>query len=137
MEQLDIAIIGAGWHGLPMGLTYREACPNAKVDIFDWAASIGGTWAKERLYTGLKTNNLLGTYEFSDFPMSPERFDVTPGHHIPGYAVHDYRTQFAEHFYLTPQIRLKQKVGLAELLKGGNWHLAPAIGIYSDREIGR
>ena len=59
-----------------MGKTYLEASPDAKMVIFDGAASIGGTWAKERLYPGLKTNNLLGKYEFSDFPMTPERFDA-------------------------------------------------------------
>ncbi|SCO30885.1 related to 65 kDa virulence protein [Fusarium fujikuroi] len=76
MERLDIAIIGAGWYGLAMGKTYLEASPDANMVIFDGAASIGGTWAKERLYPGLKTNNLLGKYEFSDFPMTPERFDA-------------------------------------------------------------
>ncbi|KAM0426351.1 hypothetical protein ACHAPT_008392 [Fusarium lateritium] len=123
MERLDIAIIGAGWHGLAMAKTYLEARPDATMTIFDGAASIGGTWAKERLYPGLKTNNILGTYEFSDFPMTPERFNVKPGQHIPGHAVHDYLTQFSEHFNLNSCIRLKQKVESAELLDDGTWLL--------------
>ncbi|UPL02775.1 hypothetical protein LCI18_013709 [Fusarium solani-melongenae] len=126
MERLDIVIIGAGWHGLAMAKTYLEVCPDASMAIFDGAASIGGTWAKERLYPGLKTNNLLGTYEFSDFPMTPGRFDVKEGQHIPGQAVHEYLTQFADHFYLTSRIQLRQKVETAELLEDGSWSLRVA-----------
>ncbi|KAK7211207.1 hypothetical protein V2G26_018385 [Clonostachys chloroleuca] len=123
VEQLDIAVIGAGWHGLAMAKTYREALPDAKMLIFDGAQSVGGTWAKERLYPGLKTNNLLGTYEFSDFPMSPERFDVKPNQHIPGHAVHEYLVQSCEHFSLTSLIRLRRKVESAELMEDGSWKL--------------
>ncbi|KAI3396310.1 hypothetical protein diail_12332 [Diaporthe ilicicola] len=91
--------------------------------IFDEAASVGGTWAEERLYPGLRTNNFLGTYEFSDFPMTPDRFDVKEGHHIPGHAVHEYLAQFAEHFCLSSRLRLRQKVEAAELLENGSWSL--------------
>lgn len=91
--------------------------------IFDEAASVGGTWAKERLYPGLKTNNLLGSYEFSDFPMTPGRFDVKEGHHIPGHAVHEYLSQFAEHFRLSSRLEMRQRVETAELLEDGSWSL--------------
>ncbi|CAH0055901.1 unnamed protein product [Clonostachys solani] len=123
MKELDIAIIGAGWHGLAMAKTYLEVCPDANLAIFDEAASVGGTWAKERLYPGLKTNNLLGTYEFSDFPMTPDRFDVKEGNHIPGHAVHDYLIQFADHFHLLSRLQMRQKVETAELLEDGSWSL--------------
>ena len=75
--------------------------------IVDSAASVGGTWCKERLYPGLKTNNLVGTYEFGDFPMTYEGFGVKPDTHIPGAAVNDYLTQFTEHFDLTSTSSLK------------------------------
>ncbi|POS73654.1 hypothetical protein DHEL01_v207952 [Diaporthe helianthi] len=91
--------------------------------VFDEAASVGGTWAKERLYPGLKTNNLLGSYEFSHFPMTPGRFDVQEGHHIPGQAVHEYLTQFAEQFDLSSRLQLRQRVETAELLDNGSWSL--------------
>ena len=65
----DLVIIGAGVHGLAMAKTYLEVNPKDKVQLLDSQASIGGVWAKERLYPGLKTNNMIGTYEFSDFPM--------------------------------------------------------------------
>jgi len=120
---LDVAIIGAGWHGLAMAKTYSEAYPSAQIAIFDSATSVGGVWAKERLYPGLKTNNMLGSYEFGDFPMFPERFGVRPGQHIPGAVVHQYLRQFAEEYGLTARLRLNTKVESAEVLGNGEWVL--------------
>ncbi|OAL30539.1 hypothetical protein AYO22_01491 [Fonsecaea multimorphosa] len=106
-----------------MAKTYSEVCPDASLLIIDSATSIGGTWAKERLYPGLKTNNIVGSYEFGDFPMTPERFGVKPGQHIPGTVVHEYLRQFAEQFGLVSRLRLQTKVESAELHETGEWLL--------------
>lgn len=106
-----------------MAKTYLEVHPNSSVRIFDSAASVGGVWAEERLYPGLKTNNLLGSYEFSDFPMTPGRFNVQPGQHIPGDAVHDYLRQFSDHYGLIARLRLRCKVESAELRDDECWLL--------------
>ena len=45
--------------------------------------SIGGVWAKERIYPGLRSNNLLGTFELPSYPVHKE-LGVKPGEHIPG-----------------------------------------------------
>jgi hypothetical protein len=141
MEVRDLVIIGAGrlpsvpkyikytlisstgWHGLAMAKTYTEVSPNANILVLDSACSIGGVWAKERLYPDLKTNNLIGTYEFSDFPMVPERFGMKERQHIPGTVVHDYLRRFADHFNLTSRIWLQQRVESAELTGNGEWLL--------------
>lgn len=120
---LDLAIIGAGWHGLGMAKTYSEAYPEATIAIFDSGQSVGGVWAKERLYPGLKTNNLVGSYEFGDFPMDLDRFGLQPGQHIPGAVVHEYLRQFAEEYDLTPRLRFNTKVVSAEMLEDGEWIL--------------
>lgn len=116
-----------GWHGLAMGRTYLEINPKANVLIIDSASTVGGVWAKERLYPGLRTNNLLGTYEFSDFPMTCERFGAKPGEHIPGEVVHEYLSQFVDHFNLRSRLRLGKRVTAAELLDDGKFllRLAP------------
>ena len=44
-------------------------------------SSCGDNWSANRLYLGMKSNNSLHTYEYLDFPMSPERCDVKPGEH--------------------------------------------------------
>jgi len=85
--------------------------------------SIGGTWAKERLYPSLKSNNMLGTYEYSDFPMDEATYGVKPGEHIPGPVVHRYLTNYAQHFGFYNQIRFQTKVVSAEHQTGGGWLL--------------
>ncbi len=91
--------------------------------MLESAHTIGGVWAKERLYPGLKTNNLLGTYEFSDFPMTPERFGVKPGRHIPGSVVHEYLQQYANEFDISSRIEFRCKVLTAELNDNESWIL--------------
>ncbi len=70
----------------------------------------GGVWAKHRLYPGLKSNNMLGTYEYPDFPLDSETFGVKPGEHIPGTVLHEYLTKYAEKFGILDKIRCNSKV---------------------------
>ncbi|KAL4875429.1 hypothetical protein BJY04DRAFT_202185 [Aspergillus karnatakaensis] len=109
MESLDVLVIGAGWSGLAALKTYRQVHPSASICLLDSASSVGGVWATHRLWDGLKSNNMRGTYEFSDFPMD-DSFGVTPCEHVPGHVVQRYLEQFAEHFALTEYIRLNSRV---------------------------
>ena len=107
--------------------TYLEVNPGAKLVIFDYAKSIGGVWATERDYPGLKTNNMLGTYEYPDFPMDTETYGVQPGEFIPGRVVHKYLADFANKFRLGNLIRFDSKVVSAN--KGeDDWDLSVASG---------
>lgn len=92
--------------------------------MLESSPSIGGVWCHERLYPGLKSNNMLGTYEFSDFPMDTATFGVKPGEHIPGTVLHTYLTSFAKEFGIYARTRLNTRVESAEEnLKTGNWTL--------------
>lgn len=92
--------------------------------IFDSQESLGGTWADERLYPGLKTNNLLGTFEYPDFPMDTATFGVEPGQHIPGLVANKYLKAYADEFGIADRIRLQTKVQSAEHHdKTGGWTL--------------
>ncbi|KAK8100529.1 hypothetical protein PG999_010903 [Apiospora kogelbergensis] len=126
MDEYDCVVIGAGWYGLAAAKQYHCTQPEASLVIFDSQASLGGTWADERLYPGLKTNNLLGTYEYPDFPMDTATFGVETGRHIPGVVVNKYLKAYAEEFGLADCIRLKTKVWTAEHRDGGTggWNLA-------------
>lgn len=106
-----------------MAKTYLEVCPDSRIFVLDSAKSIGGVWATERLYPGLKTNNIVGSYEFGDFPMHVDRFKMKPGQHIPGAVVHEYLVQFAQEFKLTSRLQLQTKVESTELQTGGEWLL--------------
>jgi len=112
---------------------FLEQNPSATLVILDSAQSIGGVWATERLYPGLKTNNMLGTYEYPDFPMDEKTFGVKPGEFIPGPVVHRYLDAFAERFNLKHRIQFGTKVVSA--IKGvDGWELClSAEGLESPR----
>ncbi|RDL37459.1 Uncharacterized protein BP5553_04892 [Venustampulla echinocandica] len=123
VENADLVVIGAGWYGLAAAKTYLEVHPDAKLIILEAESSVGGVWADHRLYPSLVSNNMLGTYEYSDFPMDEETWGVKPGQHIPGKVLHDYLTKYAEHFGVLQQVRLNSKVETAERGVEGGWLL--------------
>ncbi|KAF8251482.1 FAD/NAD(P)-binding domain-containing protein [Wilcoxina mikolae CBS 423.85] len=121
---VELVVIGAGWHGLVSAKTYLEVNPSARVIILDKSPTIGGVWAQHRLYPGLNTNNMLGTYEFSDFPMTDDHaFGVKSGEHIPGHVVHEYLKSYAEKYDILKLCRFSEDVKTAEKLDGAGWTL--------------
>ena len=125
-DPYDIVIIGAGPHGLVAAKTYLQLSPNVSLLILDSNATVGGVWAKENLYPGLRTNNQLGTFEYTDFDLQ----DACPGkvhkgEHIPGDVAHDYFNEYSKHFDLLPRIRFGCTVTTAEHLPrdSGGWNL--------------
>ena len=117
----DVVIIGAGPQGLGAARIFLELEPKLRLLIVDSNMSIGGVWAKENLYYGLATNNLRGTFEFTDFPMD-DAFGVKTGEHIPGEVIHEYLCRYAEKHDLTRRIEFGQKVMVAEKSQAG-WKL--------------
>jgi cation diffusion facilitator CzcD-associated flavoprotein CzcO len=99
--------------------TYIQLHSEKSVVVFDAGSSVGGSWAKERLYPGLKSNNMLGTYQYPDFPMHTEKYGVNPGEHIPGPVVHQYLSDYADRFDLTRRIRLNTFVTTAKQADDG------------------
>ncbi|CAK7216063.1 hypothetical protein SBRCBS47491_002704 [Sporothrix bragantina] len=122
-ETLDLVVVGAGWFGLCAAKTNHQLHPEATFAVIDGASTVGGVWAEHRLYPGLKSNNMLGTYEYPDFPMTTEKYGVKPGEHIPGAVVHRYLTDYAEAFGVTPHFRGSTKVISAEMQPEGGWSL--------------
>ena len=103
--------------------------------VFDGQSTLGGSWASERLYPLLRSNNLLGTLEYPDFPMTTARFGVKAGNYIPGEVVHEYHQAYAAEFGIVEHIRLQTKVLSAEHLDGaeGGWILTTASSDASDK----
>lgn len=123
MEQLDLVIVGAGWYGLVMASTYLRVNPSHSVVLFTNGATLGGAWVKDRLYPNLRSNNLLGALEYSDFPMSTERYGVKPGEHIPGEVIYQYLSDYAEHYDLTRRVRVNSHIEVVEEGEDGIWIL--------------
>ena len=101
--------------------TYLDVNPEAKVIVFETASSVGGTWSKERMYPGLRTNNLYGSLEYSDYPMDETIFGVKAGEFIPGPIVHNYLRSYAENFDIHRRIRFNTWVHSVERKLSDAW----------------
>lgn len=113
-----------GWHGLAAAKTYIELHPTEDIVILEAENSIGGTWSHDRLYPGLKSNNLHGTYEHPDFPMDPVIYKLkSNAEHIPGATLHRYLTDFAKHFGIFDRTRFNTKADSLEPTPDGGWAL--------------
>ena len=140
MESFDMVIIGAGTFplshflspyletntpkgiaGLPFAKTQLQIHPSSSLLVLDSNNSVGGTWARERIYDGLLTNNLFGMLEYSDFPMDPKIYDMEYGNHVPGMVMHKYLTDYARHFGIFERTRFGCEVVGADLQSNGSW----------------
>ena len=101
-----------------MAKTFLDIHPSARLIVLESEHTVGGTWAKARLYPGLKTNNLYGSLGFSDFPMDEGTFGVKEGEFIPGQVVYKYLSMYAEKFGIMERIRFGSWVNSVER-KGG------------------
>lgn len=93
--------------------------------MLEAAESCGGTWSKARLYPGLKSNNMVGSYEYPDFPMTEAVYGVKEGSHIPGAVLHRYLTDFAEKYGILERMQFHTKVDNVEALRSGPESAAP------------
>lgn len=123
LDNYDVVVIGAGWFGLSAAKTYLETHPQERLLVLDSASSFGGSWAVDRLYPGLKSNNLKGSYEHPDFPMLEEVYGVKEGQHIPAQILHRYLTDFARHFGIFERTQLNTKVQHAKQDSRDEWDL--------------
>ncbi|RMZ90332.1 hypothetical protein DV736_g2427, partial [Chaetothyriales sp. CBS 134916] len=111
-----------GWFGLAAARARLETHPTEKLAVLESAESCGGTWSADRLYPGLKSNNMVGTYEYPDFPMSEDVYGVKQAH-IPGAVVHRYLTDFARKFGIYGRIHFLTTVEIVEPSSSGGWVL--------------
>ncbi|KAH7138004.1 hypothetical protein B0J11DRAFT_2773 [Dendryphion nanum] len=122
MEEVELVVIGAGFYGITSAATYHRLHPTAQILLLDSAPSIGGPWAPHRIFPGLKTNNLWGTYENPDFPMDEEKFGVKKGEHVPAAKVTQYLEALIEENGIEKFVRLSTKVDVVEQTADG-WRL--------------
>ena len=102
-EPPKVCIIGAGISGLVTAKVFAN--DGFDVCLFEKARHLGGVWDPDRRYPGVRANNSVKSYAFSDFPY-PESSELYPtGEHI-----YDYLKAYAEHFDLLPKIQFSTTV---------------------------
>ncbi|KAH6623576.1 hypothetical protein F5144DRAFT_595716 [Chaetomium tenue] len=136
MERFDCVVVGAGWYGLGAAKQYHVTHPTDSLVVFDGQSTLGGSWASERIYPLLKSNNLLGTLEYPDFPMTTARFGIKTDNYIPGEVVYEYLQAYATEFGIDKHIRSGTRVLSAEHLDGteGGWLLTTASSDTSGKQ---
>ncbi|TEB27449.1 FAD/NAD(P)-binding domain-containing protein [Coprinellus micaceus] len=92
-----VGIIGTGVAGLINAHVLLQD-GFTDVTLISRDKSVGGTWARERVYPGLHINNVHGEYKLSPLEMPPpERSDATGGR-LTGIAMRDYMETFSKVF---------------------------------------
>ncbi|KAJ0423561.1 hypothetical protein BJY00DRAFT_321686 [Aspergillus carlsbadensis] len=133
----QVVVIGAGVYGLVVAKTYLQVTgaynrsekdernDDSDILIIDSASDIGGTWARDRLYPNLVSQNSYGQYEFSDLPLVDAVPD-TPAEavdnkFIPGWKINRYLHIWSRKWDLTRRIRLNWKVERISRLPSKQW----------------
>ncbi|KAK0388027.1 hypothetical protein NLU13_4271 [Sarocladium strictum] len=114
-------VVGAGWYGLSAAKAYIQFHPDEKVLVVEAESTVGGTWSRDRLYPGLKSNNLWGSYEHPDLRMDGETYGLTEGQHIPAATLHRYLTDFSKKFGIFERTRFDTKVVAIESTPSDTW----------------
>jgi cation diffusion facilitator CzcD-associated flavoprotein CzcO len=112
---MKVAIIGAGFAGLSSAKVLKLF--GHEVTVFEKDSDVGGVWSASRRYPGVTTQNNKGTYHLSDFPM-PRSYPEYPS----GEQVQAYLASYADHFDVTPHLRLGTEVLSVDLdEQTGSW----------------
>ncbi len=101
MENSRVAIIGAGVAGLCAARQLIAA--GFDCTLFERNDTPGGVWSDGYLNFGVQVQREL--YEFPDWPLPADTPDFTPGP-----TIHRYLLDYADHFGITPHIRLGTRV---------------------------
>ncbi|KAJ5151325.1 uncharacterized protein N7482_010577 [Penicillium canariense] len=100
--------------------------PGCCLLVLDAASDIGGTWAEERLYPNLLSQNSYGLYEFSDLPLSdvvPDEAASAGQQFIAGWKINRYLHAWAQKWDLKKRIRLNWRVESIRRLDSKEWEL--------------
>ena len=92
-----VGIIGAGVSGLVAAKTLMA--DGLECTLFERNATLGGVWSDGYINFGVQVQKEL--YEYPDWPLPDDTADFTPGPDFQRYMV-----GYADHFGVTPHIRL-------------------------------
>jgi cation diffusion facilitator CzcD-associated flavoprotein CzcO len=124
-----VAIIGAGFGGIGLGMTLKRAGIDS-FTIFEKADGIGGVW-RDNTYPGAACDVPSHLYSFS-FEPNPEWTRV----YSPQPEILDYLERCVEKYGMAPNLRLGTEVTRAQLDEGsGRWRIETNGGETVDADV--
>jgi dimethylaniline monooxygenase (N-oxide forming) len=103
MDEKRVCIIGAGVSGLATAKVFLSR--GHAVTVFERRAALGGVWAPQSRYPGVRLQTKRQCYSFSDFPM-PSHYPEFPS----GQQVYEYLVSYAKNFGVDRTIRFSTEV---------------------------
>ncbi|PWW77783.1 FAD/NAD(P)-binding domain-containing protein [Tuber magnatum] len=91
-----VVIVGAGFMGVSVAKTYLEVDPTIQLTILESESTIGGSWAKSRIYPDLTAQQPFGAYEFPD--QSIPTAGLGESDFIPAGAIHQHIEEYAKEY---------------------------------------
>ncbi|KAF9523127.1 hypothetical protein CPB83DRAFT_799685 [Crepidotus variabilis] len=118
-----IIIVGTGAAGLMTAHTLlKDGFTNVTLITRD--KSVGGTWAKQRVYPGLYINNVHGEYRFSDLAMPQPIGSSELGGRLSGIDMCRYMENFSRTFLEgKARILVETEVLNIQHIKGSGWEV--------------
>ncbi|KAG5647170.1 hypothetical protein DXG03_001125 [Asterophora parasitica] len=113
-----VGIIGAGAAGLVTAQILLKDGFDVRIITRD--KSVGGVWARERVYPGLIINNVHGEFRFSSLPMAPPLKAEESGGRLTGEDMCAYMENFASTF-LEGKLSLETEVLGIRRSPSGSW----------------
>ncbi|CUS14354.1 unnamed protein product [Tuber aestivum] len=91
-----VVIVGAGFLGVSVAKTYLEVDPTIQLTILESESTIGGTWARSRIYPELTAQQPFGVYEFPD--KSIPTAGLQESDFVPAEAIHRHIEEYAKEY---------------------------------------
>ncbi|KIM34709.1 hypothetical protein M413DRAFT_20887 [Hebeloma cylindrosporum] len=116
-----IGIIGAGIAGLINAHVLLQD-GFTDVTLISRDSSVGGTWARHRVYPGLFINNVHGEYRFSALDMPPPKTASEYGSRLSGMDMCEYMERFSQRF-LEGKAKFEMNTEVLSIERdiGGQW----------------
>ncbi|KAF5386925.1 hypothetical protein D9615_001925 [Tricholomella constricta] len=127
-----VCIIGAGAAGLVTAQILLK--DGFDVQIITRDKSVGGVWARERIYPGLNLNNVHGEFRFSSLFMPPPSKAEESGGRLTGDDLCAYMETFANMF-LDGKIRFETEVLGIRRSPSGSWFVTTEDRRSADQQV--
>jgi cation diffusion facilitator CzcD-associated flavoprotein CzcO len=123
VDELDVAIVGAGLSGIGAAYRLKTSCPGRRFTLLEARDAIGGTWDLFR-FPGVRSDSDMATL---GYPFAPWREGTRAA---PGASILAYVRETAARFGIDREIRFRHRVVAARWSsEEGRWTLEVEAGV--------